>query len=221
MLQAGLFARSCSHVSAPVPPAASFRSSTPVPRQPLSKSIRRCLGRSTCVRRLAPFDRRGPDQLTSAIHLSSRPNSRPPPTPGTSLAGAPETKTAGTHCPRSSAVDGRGFFAGPARGGGAQVCGSRNGFSGGSEPRWSQRRPGAEPNPRPGRAELRGGPRRRGGAGGRALARAPLLGRTCSAAGSPAMLWRAARPPLSPALLGPDAGDTAAPARPPATRARC
>lgn len=85
MLQAGLFARSCSHVSAPVPPAAS----TPVPGQPLARRIRRCLGRSTCVRRLVPLDGRGPDQLTSAIQLPCRTNSRPPSTPGTSLVGAP------------------------------------------------------------------------------------------------------------------------------------
>ena len=88
MLQAGLFARSYSHVSAPAPPAASVRSSTPVPRQTLAKRIRR----STCVRRLVPLDGRGPDQLTSAIHLPCRPNSRPPLPPGRPWRGpaAPE-----------------------------------------------------------------------------------------------------------------------------------
>lgn len=115
-------------------------------------------------------------------------------------------------------MEGSGFFTCLARGGGAQVWGSGRGVSGvsggsgGSGQRGSQRPPGAEPSHRPGVAETRGWPRRRrGGAAGRALARAPLSGRTCSAAGSPATLgsaaaelrpaWRAAAAP--PALRAP------------------
>ncbi|MEJ1286668.1 hypothetical protein NN561_017676 [Cricetulus griseus] len=61
--------------------------------------------------------------------------------------------------------------------------------SGGSGQRGSQRRPGADPSPRPRPAATpRDCPPRRGGAAGSLLALARLPGRACSAAGSPATL---------------------------------
>lgn len=69
--------------------------------------------------------------------------------------------------------------------------------SGGSGQRGSQRRPWVDASSRPRLAASPGCPPRRGGAAGSLLALAPLSGRACSAAGSPATLR--ASPPLSTA----------------------
>lgn len=141
---------------------------------------------------------------------------RPCPARCSGTPGAPRSPSAGasprttrTHCPRRSTAEGRGFFACLDLGGGAQVGGSGSGVNGGSGQRGSQRRPAAEPSPGLNTAKARGWPRPRGGAGGPSLSRAPLSGRTCSAASSPATLGSAARPPLR--LAGPAAPVAAAP----------
>lgn len=105
--------------------------------------------------------------------------------------GAPPLPAPCTHRPRSCTEE-MGFFR-------CRTHGTREDVwaSGGSEQRGSQRRPWVDASSRPRLAVSPGCPPRRGGAAGSLLALAPLSGRACSAAGSPATLR--ARPLLSTA----------------------